>query len=125
MILTLSPPHWLDGWKEFPSWQNAKKNETLSDSTATFIKTAAPNKRLKDVFETIDKQTRYTRLRSKLHAVEKNLKDAIARQTLHQDGGGDYTEEFATYRIDTGVPGHDNQPVFLRKHLASLRVLAL
>ncbi|KAL5474652.1 hypothetical protein EMCRGX_G026634 [Ephydatia muelleri] len=43
------------------------------------------------------------------------------------DGGGDYTEEFATYRIDTGVPGHDNQPVFLdlRKHLASLRVLAL
>eukprot|EP00731_Ephydatia_muelleri_P031439 Em0022g953a len=39
-------------------------------------------------------------------------------------GGGDYTEEFATYRIDTGVPGHDNQPVFLRKHLASLRVLA-
>ncbi|KAL5489552.1 hypothetical protein EMCRGX_G018657 [Ephydatia muelleri] len=42
-----------------------------------------------------------------------------------EDGGGDYTEEFATYRIDTGVPGHDNQPVFLRKHLASLRVLAL
>eukprot|EP00731_Ephydatia_muelleri_P000691 Em0001g691a len=41
-----------------------------------------------------------------------------------EDGGGDYTEEFATYRIDTGVPGHDNQPVFLRKHLASLRVLA-
>ncbi|KAL5506825.1 hypothetical protein EMCRGX_G008570 [Ephydatia muelleri] len=40
-------------------------------------------------------------------------------------GGGDYTEEFATYRIDTGVPGHDNQPIFLRKHLASLRVLAL
>ena len=30
------------------------------------------------------KQTRYTRLRSKLHAVEKNLKDATARQTLHQ-----------------------------------------
>ena len=27
---------------------------------------------------------RYTRLRSRLHAVEKNLKDAIARQTLHQ-----------------------------------------
>ncbi|KAL5518207.1 hypothetical protein EMCRGX_G003898 [Ephydatia muelleri] len=26
---------------------------------------------------------------------------------------------------NTGVPGHDNQPVFLRKHLASLRVLAL
>ena len=44
---------WLDGWKEVPSWQNAKKNETLSDSTATFIKTAAPNKRLKDVFETV------------------------------------------------------------------------
>ncbi|KAL5517794.1 hypothetical protein EMCRGX_G003413 [Ephydatia muelleri] len=41
------------------------------------------------------------------------------------NGDGDYTEEFATYRIDTGVPGHDNQPVFLRKHLASLRVLAL
>ena len=33
---------------------------------------------------TPQKQTRYTRLRSKLHAVEKNLKDAIARQTLHQ-----------------------------------------
>eukprot|EP00731_Ephydatia_muelleri_P002714 Em0001g2714a len=41
-----------------------------------------------------------------------------------RDGGGDYTEEFATHRIDTGVPEHDNQPVFLRKHLASLRVLA-
>ncbi|KAL5510574.1 hypothetical protein EMCRGX_G006139 [Ephydatia muelleri] len=27
-------------------------------------------------------------------------------------------------KIDTGVPGHDNQPVFLRKHFASLRVLA-
>ena len=26
-----------------------------------------------------------------------------------KDGGGDYTEEF---RIDTGVPGHDKQPVF-------------
>ncbi|KAL5481788.1 hypothetical protein EMCRGX_G022029 [Ephydatia muelleri] len=48
-------------------------------------------------------------------------------QTLSEkkDGGGDYTEEFATHRIDTGLPGHDNQPVFLRKHLASLRVLAL
>ena len=33
---------------------------------------------------TPQKQTHYTRLRSKLHAVEKNLKDAIARQTLHQ-----------------------------------------
>ena len=33
---------------------------------------------------TPQKQTRYTRLLSKLHAVEKNLKDAIARQTLHQ-----------------------------------------
>ena len=33
---------------------------------------------------TPQKQTRYTRLRSKLHAIEKNLKDAIARQTLHQ-----------------------------------------
>ncbi|KAL5500010.1 hypothetical protein EMCRGX_G011500 [Ephydatia muelleri] len=41
------------------------------------------------------------------------------------NGGGDYTEEFATYRVDTGVPGHDNQPVFLRKHLASVRVLGL
>ncbi|KAL5469499.1 hypothetical protein EMCRGX_G030757 [Ephydatia muelleri] len=30
-----------------------------------------------------------------------------------------------THRIDTGVPEHDDQPVFLRKHLASLRVLAL
>ena len=29
-----------------------------------------------------------------------------------KDGGGDHTEEFATHRIDTGVPGHDNQPVF-------------
>ena len=33
---------------------------------------------------TPQKQTRYTRLYSKLHAVEKNLKEAIARQTLHQ-----------------------------------------
>ena len=32
---------WLDGWKEVPSWQNAKTNEMLTDSTATFIKTAA------------------------------------------------------------------------------------
>ena len=39
------------------------------------------------------------------------------------NGGGDYTEEFATHRIDTGVTGHYKQPVFLRKHLASLRVL--
>ena len=36
------------------------------------------------VLGTPPKQTRYTRLRSKLHAVEKNLTDAIARQTLHQ-----------------------------------------
>ena len=36
------------------------------------------------LLSTQQKQTRYTRLRSKLHAVEKNLKDAIARQTLHQ-----------------------------------------
>ena len=37
------------------------------------------------VFEyTTEANSLHHRLRSKLHAVEKNLKDAIARQTLHQ-----------------------------------------
>ncbi|KAL5516627.1 hypothetical protein EMCRGX_G002011 [Ephydatia muelleri] len=61
-----------------------------------------------------------------LEKVEQNCLYSQLRDVfMTSDGGGDYTEEFATYRIDTGVPGHDNQPVFLRKHLASLRVLAL
>ena len=37
---------------------------------------------------------------------------------IGKDGGCDYTKEFATQRIDTGI-----QPDLLRKDLVSLRVL--
>ncbi|KAL5477314.1 hypothetical protein EMCRGX_G024098 [Ephydatia muelleri] len=47
--------------------------------------------------------------------------DHFFEDDLNVDNQSDNQEQ----RIDTGVPGHDNQPVFFRKHLASLRVLAL
>ncbi|KAL5517359.1 hypothetical protein EMCRGX_G002896 [Ephydatia muelleri] len=112
----------------------SERNRYWYDPAVRLAKRAAERKRYRRGHRTTTTTQSYSLYEPKSHALMEyngGLEKAILRDSeLLSEvndafyGGGNYTEEFATHRIDTGVPEHDNQPVFLRKHLASLRVLA-